>query len=215
MKRIILLLCILVNSNLYSQDFTFRSSQYTRKQELFDSLPVVKNSIVLLGNSITELFNVEFLQNPKVINRGIGSDQTIGVLMRLWSITKHKPKKIFIEIGVNDIAQRVPLDTMIINYKKIIHAIKMDSKKTKIYIESILPVANSGMIKYCNPKFNELIWVANESLKKLALEKQCVFVDTYSEFVLNGEMNPDFTYDGIHLSAMGQRLLGKILLRYI
>ena len=91
---------------------------------------------------------------------------------------------------------------MIRNYKKLIDTIHQDCSKTKIYIESILPIADTGEIIYCNPKFNELILMVNESLKQLPIEKQCVFINTHDEFVLDKQMNPMFTYDGVHLTQI-------------
>ncbi len=77
---------------------------------MYDHLPDTRNEIVFLGNSITDGAEwYELLGNKRIRNRGISADVTEGILLRLDAITKLKPAKIFIMIGVNDIARNMTI----------------------------------------------------------------------------------------------------------
>src|SRR5262245_42410399 len=79
---------------------------YDRWRTQFDILPPPHDSIVFLGDSITELCHwSELLQNPSVLNRGIGGDTTQDILNRVDQIYRLRPQKLFLMIGVNDLIQ--------------------------------------------------------------------------------------------------------------
>ena len=110
----------------------------------FRSYPNSKKDIVFLGNSITDYGEwTELLQLPEAKNRGISGDITFGILERLDEVTEGSPAKIFILIGINDIARNIPDSVILDNYKKIIQRIKKSSKRTKIYFNTLIPVNNT------------------------------------------------------------------------
>ena len=93
--------------------------------------------IVFVGDSITKLFNIrEFSGKIEVINRGIFSDTTHGLLNRLEiNINNLKIEKLFVMIGYNDLIFRTNLE-IVHNIKQIL----LKSKAAQIYIQSLLPV---------------------------------------------------------------------------
>ena len=104
------------------------STYYYQRKSLFDILPDRPGEIVFLGNSITDGAEwTELFDNPNVINRGISGDITAGVLYRLDEVTRSKPEKIFLMIGVNDLARGVSPDSVVKNIRTIIGRIRKDS----------------------------------------------------------------------------------------
>ena len=94
---------------------------WLNRQELFEVLPKDSNSIIFLGNSLTQNFElVELFKNINIKNRGINGDIIVGVLNRLKPIIQTQPKKIFIEIGINDHGAGISKDSVIINYKELL-----------------------------------------------------------------------------------------------
>lgn len=78
---------------------------FDQRATLFEVLPTSKKDIIFLGNSITNGGEwAELLDNPHVKNRGISGDRADTMLDRLHVITKGKPAKIFLLIGINDLA---------------------------------------------------------------------------------------------------------------
>src|SRR5687768_15553729 len=60
---------------------------YQERVTLFNGQPVQKARVIILGNSIVEFGDWQKLLNdPGIINRGIGGDNTFGVLDRLEDV---------------------------------------------------------------------------------------------------------------------------------
>src|SRR5688572_792456 len=76
---------------------------FLNRQQVFRLLPNDSDEIIFAGNSHAHNFEVaELFKLPNIKNRGINGDNSLGLLERLDEITESKPKKIFIEIGIND-----------------------------------------------------------------------------------------------------------------
>ncbi len=71
------------------------------------------------------------ISDNRIKNRGISADVTEGVLLRIDEVTDSKPLKIFIMIGINDLAFGYSKKEILQNFKAIINKIKNDSPKTK------------------------------------------------------------------------------------
>lgn len=116
---------------------------------LFNEEPMVKGKIIFLGNSITEFGDwKQLLKDSTVINRGIASDITFGILNRLDEVIAHLPSKLFIKICINDISKDIPDKVIIENIFTIVERVKTGSPKTQIFVQSILPTNDSVKTKY-------------------------------------------------------------------
>jgi predicted alpha-1,2-mannosidase len=186
---------------------------YYHKKEHFESLPNTKNEIIFLGNSITDNCEwAELFSNPNIKNRGIGGDDTDGVLGRLTEVTESNPSKIFIMIGTNDLSYSKSIDYIVDNYKKIIAKIKQSTPGTEIYIQSIIPTDDAI---YTTRKNSDII-VINDRLKQIAEDNGLIYVDLFSVFKLdNNKLNPEYSYDGLHLNGKGYLIWKKVIEKYI
>lgn len=203
------LLSLLLGSlSSYSQENKF-GTYYNQRLSLFEKMPDTKGEIIFLGNSITDGGEwCELLKNPKAKNRGISGDTTEGVLFRLNEITSSKPKKVFLLIGINDLSRGVSKDTVFSNICRIAQIIKKDSPRTKVFIQSILPVNESfGLFKNHTNKTADVLWV-NTQLKAWCEKEQVQYVDLYSRFTIKDSelLNPQLTNDGLHLKGEGYLL---------
>lgn len=178
------------------------NAQYTQRQTLFESLPLEDADVIFMGDSITARCEwQEFYPDRKVLNRGIDSDVTEGVLNRLDVVEVARPEKIFLMIGINDIRQKIPLTTTTGHYEQILLKLKEQLPDTEIYIQSVLPIGdNTGMS-------NEDVTALNEQLEKLALANNCTYIDLYSLFIdETGYLPDDYSLDGVHLTGKGYSL---------
>jgi lysophospholipase L1-like esterase len=194
-------------------DTTYKTTYYEQKVTLFRLLPNTKGEIIFLGNSITDIGEwAEIWQNKKVHNRGISGDNTFGVLARLDEVTASKPAKIFIMIGINDIAKETPDSIIIVNYKKIISRIKIESPATKIIVQSILPTNNDFTeFKRHQNKMEHVLFV-NASLENYCKEMGLVYVDLYTAFLdENKKLDKKYTNDGLHINGYGYMKWKEIL----
>jgi lysophospholipase L1-like esterase len=194
-------------------DTTYKTTYYEQKVTLFHLLPNTKGEIIFLGNSITDIGEwAEIWQNKKVRNRGVSGDNTFGVLARLDEITASKPAKVFIMIGINDIAKETPDTVIIANYKKIINRIQSESPKTKINVQSILPTNNDFTeFKRHQNKMEHVIFI-NAALENYCKEIGLVYVDLYTAFLDdNKKLDKKYTYDGLHINGYGYMKWKEIL----
>lgn len=112
MKRILILAAA-----LFTACTAFAQSEYNlQRRSLFEVLPVYSSDIVFLGNSITDGCEwAELFNNRHVKNRGISGDRSGWLLDRLDPIVGGHPKKLFLMIGVNDLAAGVSPDEIVAN----------------------------------------------------------------------------------------------------
>jgi lysophospholipase L1-like esterase len=210
------LLSILVSQLLFAQtakwDSTYRPGIYAMKVEQFRAFPNAGSDIVFLGNSITDYTDWnELLRLQEARNRGISGDITFGVLERLDEVTEGKPAKIFILIGINDIARNIPDSVILANYKKIIHRIRKESPQTKIYFNTLLPVNNSFEDRAHFNKDEHILYI-NDELKKLAGTEKITVIDIHPHFLdAEKKLDKQYTYDGLHLDGDGYRKWATIL----
>lgn len=201
----------------FSQENKF-STYYNQRLGLFEKMPDTKGEIIFLGNSITDGGEwCELLGNRKAKNRGISGDTTEGVLFRLNEVTRSKPAKVFLLIGINDLSREVSRDTVYSNICRIAQKIRKDSPKTKIYIQSILPVSDSfGLFKKHTNKTAEVLWV-NAQLKTWCEKQSVQFIDLYARFKNpdSEHLNPQLTNDGLHLKGEGYLLWAQIIQPYL
>lgn len=186
---------------------------YYHRKAQFEMLPNTENEIIMLGNSITDQCEWHELFNDiNVKNRGIGGDDTDGILERLSEVTESNPLKVFILIGTNDLAYGKTGEHVLTNYKKIIEQIKEESPSTKIYVQSILPVDDG--LHYTRP--NKEIEKINVGLLELVKEFGLTYIDIWSAFKdENGKLNYDYSIDGLHLNDKGYVLWKSIIDKYV
>ncbi len=210
-----LLLILSINSSAQERKYT---TFYYQRASLFESLPITSKDIVFLGNSITnggewcELFN-----NKHVKNRGISGDITMGVYDRLNPILKGKPVKIFLLIGINDVARGTSADTIVKRIGMIVNKVKKDSPRTKLYLQSVLPVNDYYHMFNDHTSRWQVVKQINDQLVKLSEKEHLNYIDLYSYFVdqETGKMNIEYSNDGLHLLGKGYLLWRDVVLPYV
>lgn len=197
-------------------DSTYGSSYYRQKVTQFMGIPDTDaGEVIFLGDSITDIAEwSELLKNPKIKNRGISGDKTAGILNRLSEVTDRKPARIFLMIGINDIAEGVPDSVILANYTQIIRRIRLASPATKLYVQSILPT-NDAFTEFARHQHQEAhIQSVNQQLEILSAQRGCTYVNLYNEMCDNvGKLSSAYTNDGLHLTGAGYQVWKGILQR--
>lgn len=223
MKRFLLAVILFCTAQVRAQvklpllhDSLF-STYYHQRVSFFKLMPVVKNEIVFLGNSITDGAEwAQLFNDVRMKNQGISGDLTAGVLHRLDVVTNRKPAKIFLLIGTNDLARGISADSVMKNMLLIADYVKQQTPKTKLYVQSILPV-NEVYGKFAgHTKNTELIKKVNEQLKINATAHHYQYVDLHSAFSNeNGKLKPELSNDGLHLFGNAYLLWKHIIYPYV
>ena len=187
----------------YARDY------YRKRVNAFKEEHLSTGKIIFLGNSITEYGEWEkLLGDSTVVNRGIAADNTYGVLERLDDIIVRKPSKLFVEIGLNDVAQEIPSDSIVANIVRIVSRCRQSSPGLKVYVHGLSPT-NDNCKKYYPQCFgkNDLARAVNQKLVKEAETNSFTFIDLYKLFE-DKEGNLDKKYareDGLHLNDLGYK----------
>ena len=194
-------------------DSTARPDVYAPRVALMKTFRHSKKDIVFLGNSIT--FWAEWqalLENRHAKNRGIPGDTSYGVLERLDEVTGGRPAKVFLMIGINDLARNTPASVLLTNCGRIVSRIKAESPATEIYVQSMLPVNESFNKLPAHTSKHALIREVNSGLEKLAAVESVTYIDLYSHFTdAEAKLKREFTWDGVHLTAEGYAKWSEIL----
>ena len=181
---------------------------------MFKVLPHLESNIIFLGDSITEECEwVELLDNPHVKNRGISGDTIDRVLNRLEEVVNSKPKKIFLMVGINDLLYSgKSVQNISKNYRNLLLNIQTKTPKTKVFIQSVLPVNNTTRLWIDNKNVLEL----NLYLIKLAHEFSFQYIDLFSH-VSNSQdqLDVQYTEDGVHLNGQAYLVWKEVIEKYV
>ncbi|MGV3539016.1 MAG: GDSL-type esterase/lipase family protein [Rufibacter sp.] len=198
--------CCVLAFNAYAQtakiDSNYVNPHYELRMKEFSAQPIPKNAVVFLGNSITARGKwAELLPGVPVANCGIGGDITHGVLARLDDILAAKPKKIFLLIGINDLSRRIPEEIILQNYERLVQRVKQQSPKTKLYVQSVLPLRDEMLkpdyLKGLNPAVTSL----NSKLKAFAHKHKLRYINLHPVFAdADGQLRKEHSLDGIHVT---------------
>lgn len=200
----------------YEICITLTSPRYLERLASFNNMEIDSNSIVFIGNSLIEGFDLSVFNNPHTVNRGISGDFTSGVIARIDSVLKRHPKKVFVEIGINDLIEKVPLKTMLANYDTILQKITAQCPTAKIYVHSLLPTKLNGSLLTPSSDVNARVVEFNAQLLVLSQKHHCTYIDTWSHFTAkDNSMNPAITTDGIHLTEDGYKIWVGLIVKMV
>ncbi|KST63347.1 GDSL-type esterase/lipase family protein [Mastigocoleus testarum] len=174
---------------------------YTHKKSQYEKLPKSELDIIFLGDSLTDEGEwIELLDNPHIRNRGISGDTTNRILDRLDNIVTGKPNQIFLTIGINDfINESRSSDYILEKYKEILSQIHTQTPKTKVIVQSVLPV-NNQILGYWYS--NQNIIGFNFKLEELAQEFNYQYINVFPKLSdSQNQLNARYTNDGLHLNG--------------
>jgi lysophospholipase L1-like esterase len=155
--------------------------------------------VVMLGDSLTERAQwTEITGCGYVANRGIGGDDSAGVLRRLDAIIRMRPAAVFLNVGVNDLVSDVPTETILANVRETIE--RLTQGGAKVYLTLVLPVTHKFARR--TGRMDEL----NEAYVKLAAQTGATVVDFRAAMQdRSGMLREEMSFDGIHLTPAGYR----------
>ncbi len=211
------ILLVLLSAGINAQNKTY-SEYYYQRVSLFKFLPVDSNDIVFVGNSITDYAEWgEIFDNPNIKNRGISGDIAQGVYDRIEQVTSGKPAKIFLMIGVNDLGKNSTADSIVRAVTKIVDKIIVETPKTKLYVQSVLPVNDKFGKQVTKTSKSDVIIEINKGLEKMCGERKVTFIDVNTSLREPGGIKLDtrYTNDGLHLLGEGYMIWKSIIEKYV
>ncbi len=206
----------------FHQEKMFRDQQDKLERFRILNQNAKKGEILFTGSSLMEQFPVNELLMTRgmrqvVYNRGIGGFTTEDMLRNMEEMVfAVKPRKIFINIGTNDIgSQGYRLEKLMENYGKIITQIRERLPEAEIYMMAYYPVNETDKLpegEWAKTMFltrtNENISIANKAVEEMAGRMGCHFINVNQGLTdETGKLKKEFTVEGIHMYANGYEVV--------
>lgn len=188
---------------------------YAHRAQHFERLDERNGCIVFLGDSQIQQaeWHELFGDQPVVLNRGISGDNTEGLLERLPEVLRHKPLKIFLLIGVNDLIFRNKVSDIEKVYRQIVQKIRAESPDTELYLISVLPV-NNDLRK--TGTTNEQVLALNARIVQIAHDFALPYLDIATPLKdADGNLAAKFSEDGLHLNGLGYAVWKHEIEQYV
>jgi hypothetical protein len=167
------------------------------------SLTINKNKTVVVGDSHAYFLKSELFLNccaVEIVNLGIPGETSASLVTRLTLNPIPKVEHIYIIIGSNDVGRNVPAANTLQNIFSLVEL----NKNNEITFISI-PISNG--ITRDNEKINFL----NREIEILSVNNEFGFLDLNKKLEENGNLNFDYSEDGLHLNQTGNLIVTKIV----
>lgn len=167
-----------------------------------------ENLTVLLGDSISLWFPKQLLPPERFwLNQGISGETSDGLLKRLNLFEQTQPDTIFVMIGINDLLRGTSEEMILDNQRQIIRQLDTAHPQAQIVVQSILPHAEDAtwegrdrLLTISNSRIQDF----NKQLETLARQEGVYYLDLYPLFANpDGNLRPELSTDGLHLSPLG------------
>ena len=210
--------CILTYLCFYNK---INKTKIVTKVEVEEKM-IVDENIVFLGDSIFDFYDLdEYYPERKVVNSGINGNNTRDVLGNMKNrVYRYNPSKVFILLGTNDLNKERSTEEIVNNMKDIVEGIKKNRKYTDIYLISLLPVNNTDNdkidSKMVDKRTNEDIKSVNDEYKELSKTEKINYVNAFDKLIdEDGNLDIDYTKEGLHLSEEGYEVLTNCINKYL
>ena len=183
-------------------------------ENVIEEKKLVSENIVFLGDSITEMYDVDkYFNDYYHVQSGVSGNKTADILNNLQErVFRYNPSKVFLLLGINNFTwDNDSVENVVSDIKEICNKIHERNAYTEIYIESIYPYAAE------NPaEITEKVVKTNEELKSFADENGFTYIDVYSALAdENGYFNWAYTDDGLHPNENGYKVITEKLIKYM
>ncbi len=194
-----------------------------RKVNNFKALnkTVKADGILFVGDSITEGYPLAEMYEcdlGPMYNRGISGITSGEILDNIQhQILDVKAKTVVLLVGTNDIERAPSVKEVAPNIKKMCEMTIEDNPEVRIFVEAVYPVNKDqkfgGVVQ---SRTNEIINQINmEIVEAIKDMKQVTLIDLNDTLSKDNQLNEAYTYDGLHLSIDGYRLVTSKILEYI
>jgi acyl-CoA thioesterase-1 len=139
-----------------------------------------------------------------IVNRGINSDSTDGMIARFpWSVKAEKPTHVIIWGGINDMSSGRPLEKIMENLSRL-YEFTIDL--------GALPIACTLTGISGPSQANDAIQTLNQLIIQHCQENNILFADLYTATIdSEGALDQKYSNDGVHLSNLGYDVVADAL----
>jgi Lysophospholipase L1 and related esterases len=155
------------------------------------------------GVSVTDIIGKTSMTSYSALNNSYaigGRTQTVTAAAAATG-----PDSIYIELGSNDVTMGRTPEKFTGYYGGLVDSLKSGCKGAKIYVQSVFPVSAAYEAK--TGVTNAKIDAYNEALRAMCAQKGVTYLDVASALKgPDGKLQPDLSYDGLHMKKSGYSL---------
>lgn len=222
MKHILLVLSVMLFSYLFgfANDWA-NKGRYAESNAEVVKLDKSRRCVVLMGNSITDGWPVAdstFFVDHGFVGRGISGQVSAQMLERFADdVVALEPTKVVILCGTNDIAENAGPYDEDATFANVVAMVEMAIDNDIVpYVCSVLPARRYpwNLNITDGPQKIERL---NSRLRQYATETGIGYVDYFTPMVADdGEsLREDYTFDGVHPTLEGYKVMEEVLLRAV
>lgn len=173
------------------------------------------NKTVFFGDSLFEFYDLKnFFPIQTYYNCGIrGATSELLLHLHPYCIKDYQPDKVVILIGTNDLDDMYQYGRLdiVTNLYNLVTILNERYQIKEIVVVSPLPIieAKKGTIKRTN---TQLQMLGNEICNAITEFDNARYINVYEDFLLNNELAPAYTSDGLHLNEAGYKQMTKLLM---
>lgn len=189
----------------------------------FEALPAAQEGdVVFIGNSITHMMNwwEAFGNKHNIHGRGNSGAKTYQALANLESMIAGQPSKAFVMLGTNDFGNGDNPQHVALLVKTLCKRILLESPRTTVYLQSILPSNNGTGRNQANmTAANSLLeaWVQAENNERLVYVDLYALLDNGNGSIKNAgnDRTTSWSYDDLHLTPRAYRVWMNEIEQYL
>ncbi len=153
---------------------------------------------ILIGDSLSMWFPSKGLPGTQLwLNQGISGENTGQILKRLSAFSEARPDTIYVMAGINDLRQGKSDRVILDNLREIMRRLRLNHPQSQVIVQSILPTRLSAIP-------NERIRNLNQEIAFIAQQEGAGYLNLHTLFADGqGELEPELTTDGLHLTRRG------------
>lgn len=153
-------------------------------------------SLAFFGDSLTASGTWDsWFPDYTTHNFGVAGDTTDELLARLPDLVEAQPDAVALLVGTNDLGVRRSVEHLVRNAELLLVNLRRDLPGTRTLVQSIMPRGR---------EFAEQIQDANRHLRQFSPTVHAQYLDLWPALALDdGELNPAFSEDRLHLNATG------------
>ncbi|TVQ08044.1 MAG: G-D-S-L family lipolytic protein [Leptolyngbya sp. DLM2.Bin27] len=156
---------------------------------------------VVVGDSLGLWLPLDELPPSQLwLNQSISGETTTHMLRRLHYFAATQPRAIHILAGINDLKQGATEAQVVDHLDQIIARLQQQHPQARLVVYSILPTRLQELP-------SDRIQRVNRQIAALTADRAATFVDLHPAFSDDqGQLRPELTTDGLHLSPQGYTL---------
>ena len=188
--------------------------RYHQDDRRLEAQPRVPGRVVFLGDSITDIWDLQkFFPGKSYVNRGISGQTTPQMLVRMFpDVIDLNPDAVILLAGTNDIARNTGPETAKMieeNYQAITGLARVHN--IKVILCSLTPVSDYTAHPQTAHRPPAQIVELNAWIKSYAVRAHATFADYYSALVdSKGMLKDGYSNDGLHPNERGFALLAPV-----